>query len=60
MSWFEVAISTPAVCFHAILTRKSNSDDDDIFLKVSATRPDVMKVMIRGVRDSPYEGGLFV
>lgn len=32
---------------------------DGIFVKVSESRPDVMKVLIVGVDGTPYESGLF-
>ena len=32
---------------------------DGIFLKISETRPDVMKLLMIGVEETPYEGGLF-
>ncbi len=41
------------------LTSLSTSLPPGIFLKVSDTRPDVMKALINGVDGSPYAGGLF-
>lgn len=41
------------------LARLQSSLPDGIFVRYASTRPDIMKFLITGPRDTPYENGLF-